>query len=297
MKQKNGSSSLPMLFLAGPPGSGKTSLGSRACVDLGLRFLDLATVIDNASGVRDARSLQGVLEEVIQQRASDVVELPWPLQLTRGTFALCRRHGQLIGLWAHPLDMQMRSGHTEPLFKPNPRIKTRGGFGLRGTRCVEFIRIDRACEAMLITVGLSFEDSLAELKATMAELLAEATESPTDHKGLSSWADYWQLDLGADKEAAETLANAMACYTRHLKSEGVSPRTMSAKYDDLNSLGHLVLAYDAPEGKGVLNSLWSHTIEYSRKISDSPKKIARYKRTVENFRRFLRENGWTSNKE
>ena len=28
---------------------------------------------------------------------------------------------------------------------------------------------------------------------------------------------------------------------------------MSAKYDDLNALGYLVLAYDAPKGKEILN--------------------------------------------
>jgi len=32
----------PMVFLLGPPGAGKTALGSRACEELGLEFLDLA---------------------------------------------------------------------------------------------------------------------------------------------------------------------------------------------------------------------------------------------------------------
>ena len=32
----------PIIFLVGPPGAGKTTLGSRACKALGLAFLDLA---------------------------------------------------------------------------------------------------------------------------------------------------------------------------------------------------------------------------------------------------------------
>ncbi len=35
-------SSPSVVFLAGPHGSGKTTLGSRACAALGLRFLDLS---------------------------------------------------------------------------------------------------------------------------------------------------------------------------------------------------------------------------------------------------------------
>jgi ATP-dependent Lon protease len=31
----------PLVFLVGPPGSGKTTLGSAVCAQLGLRFLDL----------------------------------------------------------------------------------------------------------------------------------------------------------------------------------------------------------------------------------------------------------------
>ncbi|MFV1968586.1 MAG: AAA family ATPase [Pirellulaceae bacterium] len=94
-----------MLFLAGPPGSGKTALGSRVCADLGLRFLDLA---DTLRRVGEAQDSESTLKQVIDQHAADVVELSWPLQMARGTFALCRRHGHLIALWAHPLDMQKR---------------------------------------------------------------------------------------------------------------------------------------------------------------------------------------------
>ena len=273
-----------MLFLAGPPGSGKTALGGRVCTDLGLRYLDLADTLQATKAEPDFRRL---LRQIIDQQAVDILELPWPLQITRGTFELCRRHGHLLALWAHPLDMQARSRSAEPLFTPNPRLKTRGGFGLRGTRCAEFKRIDRACHHTLLLVGRSFEQALAVLKQTVEDLLHGESGHSAERQGMMAWARNWEIDIRADKEAAEALVDAMACYTWHLKSEGASPRSMSGKYDDLNALGYLVLAYAAPSGRDVLSHLSSWSYEYMRKFSDSATIIARYERTVEDFRLFL----------
>jgi hypothetical protein len=269
-------------------------MGGRVCADLDLRFLDLAGTLRDMGEVQDSQS---VLRQVIGQQAADVVELPWSLQISRGTFAMCRCHGQLVALWGHPLDMQARSGHSEPLFTPAPRLKTRGGFGLRGTRCAEFKRIDRACHATLLLIGLSFEEGLTQLKETVQALLAEDAGPQAERDGLMSWASNWQLDLDADKEATVMLVDAFAHYTWHLKAQGTSPRSMSTKYNDLNALGYLVLAYDAPKGKDVLNHLWPHVYEYARKVSDSPRTVARYQRTVEDFCRFLRETGCLSSDE
>jgi hypothetical protein len=273
-----------MLFLAGPPGSGKTALGSRVCRDLGLTFLDLANAVRATTAESDS---QRILNQIIDQQTVDVVELPWPLQIARGTFALCRRHGHLVGLWAHPLDMRARSSDAELLFTPSARLKTRGGFGLRGTRCAEFKRIDRACHNTRLLVGLSFEQALADLTQTIENLLRADTGLSAERQGMMVWARYWQSEIGADKEATEALVDAMSCYTWHLKSEGASPRSMSAKYDDLNALGYLVLAYEAPSGRDVLNHLSSWSYEYKRKFSDSATIVARYQRTVDDFRRFL----------
>jgi ATPase family associated with various cellular activities (AAA) len=99
-----------IVFLAGPPGSGKTSLGSRVCQELGLRF---ASLPDGTSDLGRA-----AMEAVIRQRSADVVELPWTLQLAEGVFREARQAGRLIGLWTHPVDMQARSGRSEPFITP-----------------------------------------------------------------------------------------------------------------------------------------------------------------------------------
>ena len=110
-----------IIFLLGPPGAGKTTLGSWACKELGLEFLDLAEA-----------NLER-LSRVVGDAAADVVELPWELQHERRALALVRKSGASLVLWAHPEDMQARSGRDEPLFTPVPRLKIRGGFGRNGT--------------------------------------------------------------------------------------------------------------------------------------------------------------------
>lgn len=57
----------PSIFLLGPPGAGKTTLGSWACKELDFEFLDLAEV--------DLERLS----RVVGDTAADVVELPWEL--------------------------------------------------------------------------------------------------------------------------------------------------------------------------------------------------------------------------
>ena len=56
---------------------------------------------------------------------------------------------------------------------------------------------------------------------------------------------------------------------------------------------HLVLMYDAPKGKRVLEYFdgppW--TFEFKRKFTDNPNILARYGRSLEGFARFLKESG------
>lgn len=78
------------------------------CFELGLRFVNLP----DGGGVYEA------LEELVATGGADVVSLPWAPERDARWFGLCRRSGETVALWAHPLDMQARSGRAEQLFTP-----------------------------------------------------------------------------------------------------------------------------------------------------------------------------------
>ena len=283
---------MPLIFLAGPPGSGKSSLGKKACQKLELRFVDLSTPnINNQSFL----SQKEILTEVINKRSADVIALPWSLQQNKGMRTLARRFGVLLLLWAHPLDMQARSGHSESLFTPSSRIKTKGGFGRNGTGCREFRRLNNAADEVLILVGSSFDEAVGELQDYIVSIREESLESPVIRAGLSGLADDWQQDYDISKNIANIIVDAMARYILYLRSEGKSPRTLSGVYSDLQAAGMLVIAYDYPTGKKaaeVLN-LFSYppwTIEFKRKFSDSSNAIARYERNLKGFASFLKNS-------
>lgn len=278
---------VPLVFLAGPPGVGKTTLGRAACQQLGLRFLDLADA-------GDINSQRKTLDRLAENRSADVVELPWQFQLDSGTFKKCRKLGETVAMWAHPLDMQARSGHTQPLFTPG-RSTTRGGFGLRGTGCPEFRRIDRACETTLLLVGTSLEEAQAALQSLLARLAEPPRGTPAEQEHIADWAKEWQVEYRANPEATEVLVDAMARFLQHLKQQGKSPRSLRGVYFDLSAVGMLNFGYDYHnvKGKEILASLDSHTYEFNRKFSCSETESRRYKRTYDQFCKFLVDNNLT----
>jgi len=217
--------SAPMVFLVGPPGSGKSALGRRVCTELGLRFVDL---VDDGSTDR-------TLQELVRARGADVVTLPWAPASDARWLDLCRRSGETVALWAHPLDMQARSGHLESLFTPVKRLRTRGGFGRNGTGCSEHRHLARACEYVLLLVDLSEEVAAQELKALVEDLRSPEELSPAEREGMLGWCGNWQGAFDADARACEILVDAMARFTMRLKARGASPRTMSGVYSDLNA--------------------------------------------------------------
>ena len=196
-------------------------------------------------------------------------------------------------LWAHPFDMQARSGHSEPLFTPSPRIKTKGGFGRNGTGCREFRRLNNAANEVLLLTGSSFDEAVDDLEDYIVDIRKESLETPIIRTGLSGWVDHWYEDYDISKDITNIIVDAMARYVLYLRSEGKSPRTLSGVYSDLQSAGMLVMSYDDPE-EGTTSSeildLFSSppwTIEFKRKFSDSPNAIARYERNLEGFARFI----------
>jgi len=283
----------PIIFLLGPPGAGKSTLGSYACKELGLMFVDLGAAPAAVPVQQEVNSDMDRLNRIITDRAADVVELPWLLQHEKAALALARRSGVPLLLWAHPEDMQARSGRAEPLFTPVPRLKIRGGFGRNGTGCREFRQLHRACGETLVLVDLPLDEAAEVVKDCIAEIHEEHGASPAEREGLDGWVDDWREDHSAAPCVTKVIVDAMARYLAHLRAQGSSPRTLSGIRSDLNAAGHLVLIYDDPKGNRILTNFdgppWE--FEFKRKFTDSTALVERYRRSLEGFAHFLRERG------
>ncbi len=278
------------IFLVGPPGVGKSRLGEKACQSLGLRFFDLST---QAVSEQSTTCQKEIVTEAITTPcpSADIVAIPWAFQRDKALLTWLRCSGVLLLLWAHPLDMQARSGHSEPLFTPSLRIKTRCGFGRNGTGSLEFRSLNRAVDEVLLLVDCSFNESVRDLQQYIACMRKKSIESPMIRTGLSFWVDDWR-QYGIGHDSATIIVDAMARYLLHLRSVGKSPRTLSGVSSDLQAAGILVSMYDCPKQKkkSELFELFSYppwTIEFSRKFSDSPNSITRYETNLEGFARFL----------
>ena len=277
----------PIIFLLGPPGVGKTTLGSRACNELGLKLVGLAEA--------DLEQLSRIVDDT----AADVVELPWALQHQRSALTLVRKSGVPLLLWAHPEDMQARSGRDQPLFTPVPRLKIRGGFGRNGTGCREFRQLERACGETLILVDLTLEEAADAVTDCLAEIREENDATPAEREGLAGWVDVWHQQHGARRRVTKVIVDAMARYLAHLRATGTSPRTLTGVCSDLNVAGHLVLMYGTRKNNRVLENFVEppHCYELERKFTDSPALVARYRRNLDGFTRFLSERGELPNED
>jgi len=282
---------LPVVFLAGPPGSGKSTVGTKACLELGIRFLDLPRVREDGSPCDLA-----CLRETTSSRVADVVALPWELQQVRSALAECRKLGRLAGLWAHPIDMQARSGWTEALFTPSKKLTTRGGFGRLGTACTEYRRLDRACDEILLLVGMTVDEAVEELKVLIEDYRRPEPDDPAERAGIAGWGENWILAGGSFRgcrQVCDVLEDAMARFTLHLEEQGASHRKMSAVYSDLNAAGMLLFMYERPQAKDALR-FFRHpplTFEFCRKFTDSPRALSRYEKNLTHFASFLIETG------
>ena len=281
----------PMIFLVGPPGAGKSSLGEKACAALDLHFLDLSTPAINEQPFAFQKK---VMMDAINNRSGDIIALPWPLQQDKGIRALVRRSGELLLLWAHPLDMQARSGMSEPLFTPSRRIKTREGFGRTGTGCREFRSLERTADQVLILVESSFDEAVSELRECIVNMRGDDLEPAIVRAGLSGLADEWSESYHIDRNITTLIVDAMVRYLMDLRSQGKSTRTLSGVHLDLQAAGILVLMFDYPKEKDASEILdlfssppW--TLEFERRFSDSPNAIARYERNLSGFARFLEQ--------
>ena len=272
-----------IVFLVGPPGSGKSTLGAKACTELGLSFLDL----------HYQANLEATLQDAIATREADVIALPWAPDLDKSWLRLCRKSGATVAMWAHPLDMQTRSGRTESLFTPVPRLRTKGGFGRNGTGCREFRHLERTCEHQLLLVGLTQDQSWQEVRKMIHYLREQSVLSPAVKEGMAGWARSWVSDYDADPKACKILLDAMGSFTLHLKKQGASPRVTRGVYGDLNAAGLVVMRECCPKAIDVLEHFTGSSPEhrYARLFSDSQSAVDRFTATWNAFAEFLEEAG------
>jgi hypothetical protein len=268
-----------VLFLLGPPGSGKTALGTAACARLGLRFVDAP---DHAPS--DARTVESAAMD------ADVVALPWELQSDAAIVRAARRLGTTVALWAHPETLQARA--RQPIaFTARRGLVTGGGFGRHGTSCLEYRRLERACDFMLDLEGLSEPEAVDELASTITEVRSEQQPGARLDAIRADVEEELHEEHGPrHASAVKTLAHAMARHLWAREAAGASPRSLHAVRSDLHAAAMLVLMYEPVNDERILDPFRHgapYVYEFRRKFSDSPRLVARYEKSLRAFADFL----------
>ena len=139
----------------------------------------------------------------------------------------------------------------------------------------------------------SFDEALAALRETLLGLVPAAGQSPVQEAGMR------RLGRGLAEGVERRSRGHRNAGGRHgplragVEGPGTSPRSLNAVVDDLAAMAYLILSYEAPRGRKVLQAVdkapWEY--EFGRKWSDSPALVARYRRTTGNFARFLARVG------
>lgn len=268
-----------LVFLLGPPGSGKSSLGGPACARLGLRFLDLP---DDAAA--DAEKMAASASD------AEVVTLPWNLQSDAVILRTARRLGTTIALWAHPETMQARA--RQPIrFTPGRTLVTRSGFGRHGTSCLEFRRLERACDFTLDLDGLSETEAVDVLAEAIADTRAESDPAARLDARRRGIEEQIRGDVGRrHRRAVTALADAMARFLLSHEEAGASPRSLGALGSDLHAAAMLVFMYEPKDDERILDR-FRHgpplVFEFRHKLTDSPARVARYEKHLQAFAEFL----------
>ncbi len=264
------------VFLIGPPGVGKTELGARACTALGWSF--------------------GAFDTIESARAGHLLEVAWETALLPRMIERLRKAGTTVALWDQPAKMQARASRPYVL-RPSTNIITPGSYGRRGTTCVEFRRLDRGCDVVLLIDEFSLEEAAKELSEVLVDAVAddaEQLEALADH-----FFDLWREDTSAPKPAARALASAMAEFVVAREAAGASERATRGLESDLHVGGMLYFMYAGrrPTPEGVLTIFAGDAATdgglFARKINDRPAAITRYRRTLGAFAEFLRSRSPT----
>jgi hypothetical protein len=129
----------------------------------------------------------------------------------------------------------------------------------------------------------------------MTFIAVPLTFEPRDHgrEGLAGWVGDWHQQHGASPRMTKVIVDAMARHLAHLRATGTSPRTLAGVCSDLNAAGHLVLMYGNLKSNRIMEqfAVPPYRFEFERKFTDRPALVARYRRNLNGFARFLREHG------
>lgn len=253
------------MYLAGPPGVGKTTLGRMVAERAGLRFGGL--------GVEGA----------------ELVELSWT-EFGDAKVRREARRGALVGLWDHPERLIERVG-----YRCLPSRKQVSVYGRTGTATQEYRRLSRACSVVIDVQGVELAEAVAMLVEVVEELRNPPETDLLERAGIECWPESWVHSADADEVAATLVAEAMAEYILELEAAGTSPRRVRAIASDLDAAGHLVFTYDAPKPAKCLESFSPHdaphTGKFARKFSGSDAAERRYDRSLRGFGAFLERRG------
>ncbi len=265
-------SELRPVFLFGPPGVGKSTLGARACASLGLQFAEAATHGELPGG--------------------DVVAVPWSRVGERAVWTAVRKRGYVLGLWAHPVELLVRS---TPAYRCTPArtMTTHDGFGRSGDATREYRLLDRHCHATLSLHDLDVDAAVALLVQVVAHERECVSPLQVAAERTGRWVDNCVETYGCNQEAAQVAATAMGLWLEHLDNAGKSPRQLSAIGSDLQAALLLVCGYEQITPSTVLRcfSYAPHSYEFRCKFTDSVPGVQRYERNLDAFGEWLRASG------
>lgn len=260
------------IYLVGPPGSGKSSLGAAACRQLGLTFAETP--------------------EAGPLAVAAVVTLPWSRMGDSSLRREARKAGILLGLWAHPLQLAQRS--SRPYWcVPSRPMTTDQGYGRTGDGTREHRQLVRHCHTVLDFRKVAEAQAVVELAEVLVDLRTPRDPLEQRLSDVRDWAMDCAADNGVSSRTVEIAARAVAEWLLEVEAAGASPRKLSGLESDLQAALMLVCMFDRPTPATVLRCFGTppHTYEFGRKFSGTDAALRRYEAQLGAFGEWLLRRG------